>query len=1119
MTGLEGPSAAASYGLSFCQPIDVDAEEENELADEDANASNEELQKLQAQATQQPIADRVNQHVQSEDASQDVSTDLPPAVDVPRAGSLSGIERPEKRRRVSGSNTPPEHSRRPSQEIATPPARPASERASSANTIKAIPEPTSLSLSSQIPQATPLLRQSESSEEQTPVWLSPPTSRQPSRSPNMLRSRPRAKYSRSGSAASYVTANEDVAPSPVQLDSVAEFDYPSGDSSLSNRASQRHSYLSQGPLSPIERTTSKTSLIHHGSSDSPPKLDGNASNTGEEPTTNAPQARRSSKKDAANLDTTKSQKSKARTSTGLVRFDVPEEEDERKRIIKIKLAQLKKRGTFKLSRRMKARAGEIIKMENMLVRCEFTVHKVPDDYTEKDSQSIETTTIERWKEFMCVCRKNADEDCPFVLHFYKTRVIPAVEKTKVKRAWTHEIQLRKSNCRVSLYSPLDKSMAIWYPSRRGHLIFTLQSRSGSSSMEWFTFLQNILGFSRDPVLQINVPDLAVNLRIDKPFEALESTREAAQAAEDDEVAVFRTMQEEQAVASRLIGHCMEMLNKAPDWQAVIKQWQHKYKMGLAWKRYDRLEWVHGANEQKMYGTIGMERSHELELRPKQHYPTEVADRKRDKMQEPPPVEGFLIRLTSQKGANKKFGKLFFKRLYFSTHNQFLVFNRPARADPPPPPRLPMTQDAQVPSAQRIAEKTPLIYAVNPYPLFESNIDWLTPHGRTLAANGTPRTHDLDAFDENQRKLGLLRNCDGLLNLTNVSHVRKIQHGSTPADNDIDSGSDVEFHQPVRDTQQDDGSTKEVDDDRIFELVLKNGIVIRLQAYNKATKREWMNRLHDLIRYWNLRTAADINLYKIVRAENADRLKIDETTEALVGQYANKWEVSNSAASPELYNMCNIACCRSISMSGHLYHKGHHHGAFTRMLCIMSHGKLLMFADALRSRDGKVLRHIHHERIGTLDLKECYVYSGLATAADTLYAGGTSTFDRAKPGRHGLPRIWLDDGWSSSDEDSSTCFVIWHGKKSGWFRSQDDAITQHQHSDLGSNTHKGPGTEGGTKTRQRLRRVRKLGKEGKSMVFRARSRAERDHWVLSVAMEIERLQTGEDVRLIGQEVKR
>lgn len=75
----------------------------------------------------------------------------------------------------------------------------------------------------------------------------------------------------------------------------------------------------------------------------------------------------------------------------------------------------------------------------------------------------------------------------------------------------------------------------------------------------------------------------------------------------------------------------------------------------------------------------------------------------------------------------------------------------------------------------------------------------------------------------------------------------------------------------------------------------------------------------------------------------------------------------------------------------------------------------------------------------------------------------------------------------------TCFVIWQATRKSFFKSHE-------------------GTAGGA-ARQRLRYVSRLGVPGRSMVFKARSRAERDHWVMSVGMEIERLQQGEEVRVV------
>jgi hypothetical protein len=187
------------------------------------------------------------------------------------------------------------------------------------------------------------------------------------------------------------------------------------------------------------------------------------------------------------------------------------------------------------------------------------------------------------------------------------------------------------------------------------------------------------------------------------------------------------------------------------------------------------------------------------------------------------------------------------------------------------------------------------------------------------------------------------------------------------------------------------------------------------------------------------------------------------------------------------------------MSGMLYRKPRIHAPFTRCSVILTAGTLLIFRDVLRSRVGKQLKHIHHERIANLDLKDCYVYSGLLTESDLLYQN--QTFDANKPGHHALPRIYLEDGWTSTDEDVMTTFVIWHGKGKSWFRAEEGAGAGEQERKQGKRT--------------RIKRVAKLGSTGRSVVFRARSRAERDHWVLAIQNEIERVQgDAADFRLEG-----
>ena len=731
----------------------------------------------------------------------------------------------------------------------------------------------------------------------------------------------------------------------------------------------------------------------------------------------------------------------------------------------------------------------------MLVRVDMAMTEVPEDFDENEGMKAESRILEKWREFMVVARRSKVEDSDdFRLQMYKTRVIPELDNARATKKPTREIKLVPKTTHVNLYSSLDKSVVVWHPYKKGTRIVIMRPRSNANSVEWYTFLRDALGWKRPSTLLVNVPDLDVSLKIRRPFEGLEA---AGSDDTDEASAMARAVAAEQAVAGKIVQQCLEMLEGDPEWTNVLEKWSDTSKMGLAWKRYDRLEWVHGVNEQKMYGSMAMSQSYDLELRPKQHYPTTTIGQRGVSHQEPPPVEGFLIRLTSQKGTHQRFGKTYYKRLYFSSHNQFLLFNRPAQATPPHPPRLRTISGKNVPSSRDIVEATPTMFEVDPFPLSgdheqHKSISWLSS-GNTDHVY----SHDREALEERRRNLSNISACDGYIHMCRIRRVRTIQWGASPADEEMSSGSgsDVDFHQEVTDTVREDGATKSIDEDRVFEIVLDNGLVVRLQAYDPETRNEWMTRLRKLVKYWRLRARADMDLFKAVRQSNLSTLNIDEEMEAIVGQFARKWEVQRSEASPQLYHMCGIGSCRSISMSGLLYRKPRRHSTFQRCGVILAGGQLLIFQASLRKRTGEQVRHIHQDKMEVIDLKECYVYSGLITEDDLLYRN--RTFDSNHPGLQALPRVYLEDGWTSTDEDTMTCFVVWRGVRRSWFRAVE--AVQDQTTSSSART----ATTTPIETRQRLRRVAQLGVPGKGMVFKCRSRAERDHWVLSVASELER----------------
>lgn len=766
--------------------------------------------------------------------------------------------------------------------------------------------------------------------------------------------------------------------------------------------------------------------------------------------------------------------------------------------LRARASRLAAKGSFRGS---KVKDGEMLKVDKMLVRIDITQQSLRDDYDEKLSQGVETRTMDKWREFMIVCRKHSEGDSTAVLQFYQTRVISVSEDGKVKKKPKMQMLLGAKTSKINMYSSLDKTLCLWTTANARTTIYYLRAQSTAVAVEWYTFLRGLLGHQRPDTLQVIVPDLNVSVRLDDPFGQVEAAKTLNQAAAGDDDALAKAVSDEQGAAGAIVARCISMLKHAPEWTDVLDDWAKDGRIGLAWKRYDRLEWIHGAVEQRMYGTIAMQRTHDLELRLKDHYPMSAKDRYGGPtLEEPSPVEGFLIRLTSQQGKEQKMGKMLFKRLYFATQNQYLVFVRPTSAAPPPPPKMAPREGGGIPTTKQFAEQVPLSYEIDPFPLSGKSIAW---------AESGPKFEGFDqaASAEAERNANILKACDGFIDLCDVRKVRNFSKGATPLDDNLRNGPEVDFHASVPNSHEHDGATAEIEEERVLELVLTNGLIIRLQAFNKEARDLWVKNLQQLASYWTQRIKADTDLYKTTREQNLKELGIDERAEATVGQFSHKWEVGKSFASPILYNMCGISGCRTIHLSGVLFRKPRKHTTFTRCHVILSHGHLLIFQDTLRKRTGKKLVQIHHERIASMSLQGCYIYSGLLTEGDLLYQN--QTFDSNAPGHHTLPRIYLEDSWTSSDEDAMTTFVIWHPKSKAWFKSSKtvDDVKETAADTAGALSEK---------VKTKLTRVSKLGATGQTVVFKARSRAERDHWTLAIQNEIERLGQGEEVRLVEED---
>uniref|UniRef100_A0A060T2G2 ARAD1C31592p n=1 Tax=Blastobotrys adeninivorans TaxID=409370 RepID=A0A060T2G2_BLAAD len=704
----------------------------------------------------------------------------------------------------------------------------------------------------------------------------------------------------------------------------------------------------------------------------------------------------------------------------------------------------------RLFRRKKT--GELLRVGKCLVCVKATMEKVfPNNFNE--IETVDTRLVERWKEYVIVARNTGKDSEPVRLQFYTSRNISKIENGHKKTKSSLDITLgRKDDFNVSLYSSLDKSIALVKRLPRGYSrIYILQARSSMHALEWLLFLSTINGTRPLPPLTLNVPDLKLEAQLDLSIEKLRSvTREKpVQWIRYSDLTSFISVKSR--LAAIVLEDALKTLTEVDTIKKYIDEnWDGKVKLGLAWRRYDRLEWLYDIKEAQFSSSWAMLRSHNLELRPKCPYSIPVTVEDGSTMEEPTAIEGFLSRLNSWMPGGRGKG-FFFRKSYLHTHDNLLFYCRANRAIPP----YPESSDPSM-TLEELAQSIPIVYDTAPFRLDDvtGRIHWITPN----LTDETFQTRDKAAMFEIQRRVAMIERSSGFIDLTEVVEVR-----ATETDNIDEFG-------------------------RELELVMERGDVLRLQAHEQYARDVWVERLQELVTYWKLRAKDRISRTHDIREKNLKLLQIDEDMDAIVGESMPKWETERAMADATLYNISGLSWSRSIHFKGMLFQKPSKFSSFRKYYALLCHGDLILYSPFARDASGVAYPTVSYERYQSISLHDCYVYSGTNITADLLKRD--KWFDRDNPGGHSLPRAY-PDGWKSAEDESMRCFALWFARKR--LRSQIIENVRDREEDVDILSAPPP-----------LRMVNRLGVSGVSMVFMTRSRQERDLWMTALKTEIGRM---------------
>ncbi|KAF9220965.1 hypothetical protein BS17DRAFT_786276 [Gyrodon lividus] len=322
--------------------------------------------------------------------------------------------------------------------------------------------------------------------------------------------------------------------------------------------------------------------------------------------------------------------------------------------------------------------------------------------------------------------------------------------------------------------------------------------------------------------------------------------------------------------------------------------------------------------------------------------------------------------------------------------------------------------------------------------------------------------------ENQIERGVaqIRAAYGVMDLRNISAVKRAY-----APLSEDDGGAVEQDAVDEDEGGPEGLAKVQDKlqlhlRRSFEIILASGPTLRLEAHSCRDCIEWITRLRALVTYWSQRHRTDAQDEMDVAYTASKRIRL--TPQLSKCNHAKGHPTPSEPTDPgsslpvlaSLYHWCALDTCRSIIKAGRMFTRKGLRGQYKLVQLFLVSGRLIAFHVSPKSA-------LHHRRSKEISLLDAYVCSGyLAALALRRSEYGPETAN--------LPRRYYD-GLETEEPEEDALFIIWHRKSSP--SSQSTAKASH---------------------------IPALSANHKIIVFRTRSKVERDAWCWALGCEIDKV---------------
>ncbi|KAJ2002706.1 thiamine pyrophosphokinase [Coemansia thaxteri] len=551
--------------------------------------------------------------------------------------------------------------------------------------------------------------------------------------------------------------------------------------------------------------------------------------------------------------------------------------------------------------------------------------------------------------------------------------------------------------RVSLFSTLDMSLSITYSSRRRAEAFIADAKgkraldsvaskdseavksnlrvviikfpSSQVAFEWYREIGQTLLFERlmypqcflgpvPPAAQappvsvlVNVPEMGVKVQVKLGRHNAAIPNNVLLGGADDGL-----LEQQWRCESTTVWHVRrDVVNLLLGDKVIgpqMQQWLDAERdgllsVGMAWRRFDRLDWVmpcgalgptgnfilNGINEM-VIGPQLLEGTHTLELRVLEHYPDSVVIGGAS-VPEPLGFEGFVLLKRDKK---RRTEIVSYRPMLLTSYDNWLFL-------------IPAPRAARHVDVSANACDAPTRYSGS-----------LT-HGSPKSNNGGSNGQIVCYYHANvhtgSKQMSLAKY---MLNITEVDQIVPILHDSDSiADDDRHrsesrASADTESMSLRSDYTTGAGSDHGTHRDKVkgkllgflrskknrqmsckFKLVTRAGATVVLWAASEQCMHEWVRRLTELRYYWINRLLSDLTL----------RSQVGVLNYALQGRRSREkdmpdWNDEKAWADRAIWHACLNLGCRDIIISGTLYRKRRRHQGMRRVFCILTHGRLIEY---------------------------------------------------------------------------------------------------------------------------------------------------------------------------------